>query len=96
MYRVDLAALAAWAAHVAGLGDEVASGHLASDNLIADAQSGWAGASAIALNITAAAWTRKSRRLLERLGDHASDLTNDAIRLRAIENTRADTLRALG
>jgi WXG100 family type VII secretion target len=96
MYRVDLAALAASAAHVAGLGEDVATAHLASDNRIAGAQSGWVGASAVALNITAAEWLQASRRLLGRLGDHAMALTNDGMRFAAAEHASAEKLRALG
>ena len=95
MYRVDLAALAASAALVAGLGEDVASAHLASDNRLAAAQSGWVGASAIALNTTAAQWLQASRRLLVRLGDHALDLTEDGMSFAAAEHLSAEQLRAL-
>jgi WXG100 family type VII secretion target len=96
MYRVDLAALAASAAHVAGLGEDVATAHVASDNRIAEAQSGWVGASAVALNTKAADWLQASRRLLARLGDHAMDLTNDGLCFAAAEQASAKKLRALG
>jgi WXG100 family type VII secretion target len=96
MYRVDLAALAASAAHVTGLGEDVATAHVASDNRIAAAQSGWVGASAVALNTKAAEWLPASRRLLARLGDHAMDLTNDGMCFAAAEHASAATLRALG
>jgi len=96
MYRVDLAALAASAALVAGLGEDVASAHLASDNRIAAAQSGWVGASAIALNTTAAQWLQASRRLLVRLGDHAFDLTDDGMYVAAAEHVSTEHLRGLG
>jgi WXG100 family type VII secretion target len=96
MYRIDLAALAASATHVAGLGEDLASAHVASDNRIAAAQSGWVGASAVALNTKAAEWLQDSRRLLGRLGDHAMDLTNDGMCFAAAEHASAETLRALG
>ncbi len=96
MYRVDLAALAASAAQIAGLGEDVASAHLASDNRIAAAQSGWVGVSAIALNTAAAEWLQASRRLLTRLGDHALDLTNDGMHFAAAEYVGAEQLRGLG
>jgi len=96
MYRVDVAALAAAAAQVAGLGEDVASAHLASDNRIAAAQSGWVGASAIALNTVAEQWLQASRQLLVRLGDHALDLTNDGMVFAAAERVSAEQLRALG
>lgn len=96
MYRVDLAALAASAAHVAGLGEDVASAHLASDNRIAAAQSGWVGASARALDTTAAEWLRVSRGLLARIGDHALDLTNDGMHFAAAEHVSTEQLCGLG
>jgi uncharacterized protein YukE len=95
MYRVDLAALAASAAHVAGLGEDLAMAHLASDNRIAAAQSGWVGASAVALNTKAAEWLQVSRRLLARLGDHALDLTNDGMYFAAAEHVSAEQLHPL-
>jgi uncharacterized protein YukE len=96
MYRVDLAALAASAAQVAGFGEDVAIAHLASDNRIAAAEPGWVGASAVALSITAADWLQVSRRLLTRLGDHALVLTNDVIHFAATESAGAEQLRELG
>jgi WXG100 family type VII secretion target len=96
MYRVDLAALAASAAHVTGLGEDVAAAHLASDNRIAGAESGWVGASAVALNTKTTDWLQASRRLLARLGDHAMDLANDGMCFAAAEHASAKTLRALG
>lgn len=95
MHRVDLAALAAWAAYVSGLGEDVASAHLLSDNRIAAAQSGWVGTSAVALDTAAAEWLQASRRLLGRLGDHARDLTDDALHFAAAEDAHAQNLSAL-
>jgi len=96
MYRVDLAALAASAAQVAGFGEDVAIAHLVSDNRIATAERGWVGASAVALSITAADWLQASRRLLTRLGDHSLDLANDVIHVAAAEYAGAEQLRELG
>jgi uncharacterized protein YukE len=92
IFRVDLEALAGSAAHVAGQGDDLATAHLASDNRIAGAESGWVGASAAALNMTAATWLQTSRRLLTRVGDHALDLNNDGIVFAAMETTNAAML----
>ena len=96
MFRVDLAALAAWAGYVSGLGEDLALAHLLSDNRITAAQSGWMGTSAVALDTAAAQWLQASRRLIGRLGDHALDLTNDGIDLAAAENVRARKFGALG
>jgi uncharacterized protein YukE len=96
MLRVDLAALAAWAAYVSGLGEDLALAHLLSDNRIAAARSGWVGTSAVALDTTAAEWLQASRRLLRRLGDHALDLTDDGIQWAAAENVRTQKFGALG
>lgn len=92
IFGVDLEALAGSAAHVAGQGDDLASAHLASDNRIAGAESGWVGASAAALSTTAAAWLQTSRRLLTRVGDHALELAGDGIVFAAMETENATTL----
>lgn len=91
-----MAALAAWAAHVSVLGEDIASAHLLSDNRIAAAQSGWVGTSAVALDTMTAEWLQASRRLLGRIGDHALDLADDGIHLAAAESVRAQNLGALG
>jgi uncharacterized protein YukE len=92
IFRVDLEALADSAAHVAGQGDDLATAHLASDNRIAGAESGWVGASAAALGTTAATWLHTSRRLLTRVGDHALDLAGDGIVFAAMETANAAML----
>ena len=89
---IDLEALAGSAAHVAGQGDDLATAHLASDNRIAGAESGWVGASAAALGTTTAAWLQTSRRLLTRVGDHALDLAGDGMVFAATETENAATL----
>jgi uncharacterized protein YukE len=96
MFRIDLEALAASAALVAGQGEDLASAHVASDNRIAAAQSGWVGASAAALHTKTATWLATSRRLLTRLGGHALDLSNDGIDIAAAQNASVAELRALG
>lgn len=92
MYRVDLAAVAAAAAHIAGLGEDMATAHVLSDNRIAAAQAGWVGTSAAALDAAATEWSQTSRRLLTRLGDHASELADDGIALAAAETGSAGQL----
>ncbi|OBK32337.1 hypothetical protein A5658_16665 [Mycobacterium sp. 1245111.1] len=92
IFGIDLEALAGSAAHVAGQGDDLASAHLASDNRIAGAESGWVGASAVALGTTAATWLQTSRRLLTRVGDHALELAGDGIVFAAMETENAATL----
>jgi uncharacterized protein YukE len=96
MFRIDLEALAGSAAHVAGQGEDLASAHVASDNRIAAAQSGWVGASAAALQTKTATWLATSRLLLTRLGGHALDLSNDGIDIAAAQNVSVAQLRALG
>lgn len=96
MFRIDLEALAGSAALVAGQGEDLASAHVASDNRIAAAQSGWVGASAAALQTKTASWLATSRRLLTRLGGHALDLSNDGIDFAAAQNVGVAELRALG
>jgi uncharacterized protein YukE len=96
MFRVDLEVLACSAAHVVGQGEDLAATHLASDNRIAAACSGWVGDSAAALNATTTNWLQTSRRLLTRIGEHALDLTNDGIGFAATEYANAAKLRAPG
>ncbi|WP_428338560.1 WXG100 family type VII secretion target [Mycobacterium sp.] len=94
-FRVDIEALAASAAHVAGQGDDLATAHLSSDNRIASAQSGWVGSSAAALQTRTAAWLETSRRLLTSVGDHALNLNNDGICFSALERDNVEQLRAV-
>jgi len=93
-FRVDPAALADSAAQVSAQGEDLASAHLSSDNRITNVQSGWVGASAVALNTKAAAWLETSRGLLARLGDYALDFTNDGIAFAALERENIEKLRA--
>jgi uncharacterized protein YukE len=94
-FRVDIEALAASAAHVAGQGDDLASAHVAADNRIASAQSGWVGSSAGALQARMAAWLETSRRLLGSVGDHALDLGNDGLSFAELERDNVERLRAV-
>jgi uncharacterized protein YukE len=94
MMRVDLEALAGSAVRVSQQGDELAAAHLASDNRIAAAQSGWVGASAAALDARTATWLDISRSLLTRVGEHAMELTNDGITLAALERENTAKMRA--
>ncbi len=94
-FRVDIEALAASAAHVADQGDDLASAHLASDNRIASAQSGWVGSSAAALQARTAAWLETSRRLLTGVGDHALNLNNDGVTFAELDRGNVDRLRAV-
>jgi uncharacterized protein YukE len=93
MFRIDLEALAGSAAHVAGQGEDLATAHVASDNRIAAAQSGWVGASAAALQTKTATWLATSRLLLTRVGGHALDLSNDGIEIAAVQNVGVAKLR---
>jgi uncharacterized protein YukE len=95
-FAVDLEALAGSASHVTGQAEDLAIAHLASDNRIEAAQSGWVGSSAAALSIKAAAWRETSRTLLTRVGGHAMALHSDGIAFAAMEREGADALRAVG
>jgi uncharacterized protein YukE len=89
MFWVDLEVLACSAAHVVGQGEDLAATHLASDNRMAAARSGWVGESAAALGATTTNWLQTSRRLLTRIGEHALDLANDGICVAAMDNANA-------
>ena len=93
--RVDLEALGASAAHVTGQGEDLASAHVSSDSRIDAAQSGWVGSSASALEAKTATWLEDSRRLVTRVGDHATDLHQDGIKFAAMEHNHAARLRAV-
>ena len=96
MVQVDLEVLTCSAADAARRGEDLAASHLASDNRMAAACSGWVGASAAALAATTTNWLQPSRRLLTRIGEHALDLTNDGIAVAATDNANAATLGAPG
>lgn len=93
--RLDLEALGSSAAHVTGQGEDLATAHLSSDNRIVAAQSGWVGSSAAALHTKTATWLETSRRLVTRVGDHATDLSQDGIDFAAMERENADQVRAI-
>src|SRR5277367_6766020 len=94
-FQVDREALAHSAAHVTGQGEDLATAHLSSDNRIAAAQSGWVGSSALALSTRTAIWLEDSRRLVTRVGDHATALNKDGIDFYAMERDNAEKLQAL-
>jgi uncharacterized protein YukE len=73
----------------------LASAHVASDNRIASAQSGWVGSSAAALHIRTAAWLETSRRLLTDVGDHALNLNNDGLSFAELDRSNVEKLRAV-
>ncbi|MDC8970692.1 WXG100 family type VII secretion target [Mycobacterium marinum] len=84
------------AAHVTGQGADLAAGHLSSDHRIQAAQSGWQGASALALNAAMDDWLEMSRALLSRIGDHARGLHQAAVAHAAAEEERARALAQVG
>jgi uncharacterized protein YukE len=93
--QLDLEALGSSAAHVTGQGEDLATAHLSSDNRIVAAQSGWVGSSGAALHAKTATWLETSRRLVTRVGDHATDLSQDGIDFAAMEHENAEKLRAI-
>lgn len=95
-FRVDPEALAGSAAQVSEQGDELASAHQLSDNRIAAAESGWVGASAVALIAKTATWLETSRGLLVRVGAHALELTSDGMVFAQMERDNVETLRPPG
>ena len=93
-FRLDLEALACSAAHVIGQGEDLATAHLASDNRLVAAQSGWVGSSSAALLAKTADWLETSRRLLTSVGAHANDLNQDGVNFSAMDREHAELLRA--
>ncbi|MCV7229092.1 WXG100 family type VII secretion target [Mycolicibacterium komossense] len=84
------------AIHVTGQGEDLAAGHLASDNRMESAQAGWQGTSAIALAAKLADWQPKSKVLLARVADHAEGLHTSAASFAAMEEKNAQALGRLG
>lgn len=93
--RVDIETLVSSAAHVTGQGEDLATAHVSSDNQIVAAHSGWVGSSALALHAKTATWLEDSRRLVTRVGNHALDLNDDALKFAEMEQAHADKLRTL-
>ncbi len=76
--RVVIEDLAASAIAVTGHGEDLAAAHAAADGLLADAQSGWQGRSAVALAALASRWVDEGRSLVVRMGEHAERLNGCA------------------
>ena len=73
------------AVQVAGHGEDLAAEHLATDNRLESAASGWAGRSAAALGNRAELWRYQSNRLLARVAGHANALHSTACEFAAME-----------
>ena len=93
--NVDLEAMVSSAGQVTVQGEDLAAGHLATDNRMASAEVGWQGLSAIAMNARMAAWGDASAALLERIGDHAQGLHGCAVGFAAHEEQSRTALHAL-
>lgn len=93
--NVDLEAMVSSAGHVTVQGEDLAAGHLASDNRMASAQFGWQGLSATAMNAKLAAWGNVSAALLERISDHAQGLHSCAVGFATHEEQSRNALQAL-
>jgi hypothetical protein len=66
--------MAASAVHVSGQGEDLAVGHMVTDNRIASAEVGWQGTSAAAMTAKLSAWSASSAVLLGLIRDHAQAL----------------------
>lgn len=95
MFQVNLEHLVTSAVDVSGHGEDLATRHLAADNRIESAASGWTGKSAEALATRAAQWTTTSAALVTRIGEHACDLHTDAQQFSKLETHSAERLAAL-
>lgn len=84
------------AQHVSERGEDLAAGHLLSNNRIEAARVGWQGTSAMALNAKMDDWWRKSGALLTKIGTHASGLQDAAIQHASVEAERAQSLTRVG
>jgi uncharacterized protein YukE len=93
--NVDLEAMVSSAGHVTVQGEDLAAGHLATDNRMASAQVGWQGLSATAMSAKLAAWGNVSAALLERISDHAQGLHRCAVGFATHEEQSRTALQAL-
>lgn len=94
--RVNIEDMVGSAVYVSGQGEDLAMGHLASDNKMESAQAGWQGISAAALSAKLASWHPKSQALLTRVADHAQGLHTAAQTFQETEVERARVLRRVG
>jgi WXG100 family type VII secretion target len=94
--RVNHEDMVGSAIHVTGQGEDLAMGHLASDNRMESAQAGWQGTSSAALAAKLADWQPKSQILLARVSDHAQGLHTAAAAFAAMEDENAQALGRLG
>ena len=94
--RVNVEDVVGSAVHVTGQGEDLAIGHLASDNKMETAQSGWQGTSALALAAKVAEWQPKSKALLARMADHAQGLHTAASTFASSEQERGQALGRIG
>jgi WXG100 family type VII secretion target len=94
--RVNHEDMVGSAIHVTGQGEDLAMGHLASDNRMESAQAGWQGTSAAALAAKLADWQPKSKVLLARVADHAQGLHTAAAAYAAMEEDNAQALNRVG
>ncbi|WP_293002631.1 hypothetical protein [Mycobacterium sp.] len=94
-FRVNPEAPASSAAHAIGQGEDLGNTQLSSDTQMVAAQSGWVGASALAINAKTATWLKDSHRLVARVGDHASDLGSDGRSFAEMERDHVKKLQTL-
>lgn len=76
--RVNIDDLGASGVAVTGHGEDVATIHAAATSRIEAAQSGWQGASALAMTALSAQWVATTTALVSRLSDHAQGLLASA------------------
>lgn len=90
--RVDIEQLLAAAVQVSGYGEDLATRHLAADNLLESAASGWVGRSVAALSGRADLWRAQSNRLVSRVGAHVTALHSSALGFSAMEQRHTAAL----
>lgn len=90
--RINVGQLVIATMRVAQHGEDLAARHVAADNRLESAASGWAGRSAAALVNRGELWRGQSNGLVTRFGEHATDLHSSALGFSAMEDRHAAAL----
>lgn len=91
--RVNIEDLAASGVAVTGHGEDVAAKHAAAASRIDAAQSGWQGASALAMTALSEQWLATTATLVTRLSDHAQGLHASAQGFTEMEQRNSQALQ---
>ncbi|TGD87355.1 hypothetical protein BayCH28_13305 [Mycolicibacterium sp. CH28] len=92
--RINIEDLVSSGVAVSGHGEDVAMKHAAAAGRIEAAQTGWQGASAVAMSALSEQWVATTSALLTRLSDHAQGLHASAQGFAEMEQRSSQALEA--